>query len=184
MKRFLKDSRIARPMNESKLALGEESPRREPPLNMNRILVHFGMLGGIGKVPFAGGTAATLLAGVPAALVLDRLHGALSLAIVVLICILGTLAAEITIRDLGRQDPGEVVVDELAGYLLTMLWLPATWISLSGGFVLFRLFDIWKPWPVRWADANVKGGWGAMLDDLLAGLMAQFALRLLLTVSG
>ncbi|MCU0574712.1 MAG: phosphatidylglycerophosphatase A [Syntrophobacteraceae bacterium] len=151
---------------------------------MNRILLNFAMLGGIGKAPFAAGTVATLLVGVPAALLLANLPDALSLAVILLVCILGTLGAELAIRDLGRQDPGEVVVDELAGYLLTMLWLPATWLSLSAGFVLFRLFDIWKPWPVRWADANVKGGWGAMLDDLLAGLMAHVVLRLLPVVSG
>jgi len=141
------------------------------------------MLGGIGKAPFAGGTAATLLVGAPAALLLAGLPDALSPPFILLVCILGTLGAELAIRDLGREDPREVVVDELAGYLLTMLWLPATWLSLSAGFVLFRLFDIWKPWPVRWADANVKGGWGAMLDDLLAGLMAHVVLRLLLTFS-
>ncbi len=150
---------------------------------MDRILVNIAMLGGIGKAPYAGGTVATLLVGIPSAMILARLHGALSLAVLLLVCLVGTLGAHRAIRHFGREDPGQVVIDELAGFLLTMLWIPATWTSLSTGFVLFRLFDIWKPWPVRWADDQVKGGWGVMLDDLIAGLMAHILLRFLQVVS-
>jgi phosphatidylglycerophosphatase A len=141
-------------------------------------------LGGMGRAPLAGGTVATLVAGVPMALLVSHLHGALSLAVLGIVCVLGALGADRVIVEMGREDPGEVVVDELAGYLLTMLWLPATWTNLAAGFVLFRLLDIWKPWPIRWVDATVKGGWGAMLDDLLAGAMAHAILRLLSAATG
>lgn len=147
---------------------------------MNRSLVVLATLGGVGKCPFASGTVATLFPGIPAAMILAQTPAPIALLILLLITVLGTLGAEQAIRDLGRQDPREVVVDELAGYLVTMLWLPLSWVSLAAGFCLFRLFDIWKPWPIRWVDAEVKGGFGAMLDDVLAGLMAHFFLWLLL----
>ncbi|NTW34900.1 MAG: phosphatidylglycerophosphatase A [Syntrophobacteraceae bacterium] len=147
---------------------------------MNRFLIGLAMLGGIGKAPAAGGTLATLAAGIPAAFILAQFPGGVALAIVLGISVLGTFGAELTIRELGREDPREVVVDELAGFLITMLWLPASWVALLAGFALFRLFDIWKPWPIRWVDSNVKGGFGAMLDDILAGFLAHLVLRLLL----
>jgi phosphatidylglycerophosphatase A len=147
---------------------------------MTHFLVGLATLGGIGKCPVASGTAATLVPGVPVALLLAHMPDSAALITALLIIVLGTLGAEQAIRRLGREDPREVVVDELAGYVVTMLWLPPSWISLTGGFLLFRLFDIWKPWPVRWADAKVKGGLGAMLDDVLAGLMAHFSLWVLL----
>jgi phosphatidylglycerophosphatase A len=149
---------------------------------MNRFLVIFATLGGIGKCPFAGGSLATFMPGIPAAIILARTPAPFALFVVVFITVLGIFGAQQTIRELGREDPREVVVDELAGYLVTMLWLPISWVSVGAGFCLFRLFDIWKPWPVRWADAQVKGGLGAMLDDVLAGLMAHVLLRLLLAL--
>jgi phosphatidylglycerophosphatase A len=147
---------------------------------MNRFLIGLATLGAIGKAPAAGGTLATLAVGVPTAFLLAQLPAGIALSFVLLVSVLGTFGAELTIRKLGRQDPREVVVDELAGFLITMLWLPASWVTLTAGFALFRLFDIWKPWPIRWADAEIKGGFGAMLDDILAGLLAHLVLRLLL----
>jgi phosphatidylglycerophosphatase A len=149
---------------------------------MNRFLFLFATLGGIGKCPFASGSLATFVPGIPFAIMLAHAPASLALVVVVLITILGIFSAEQAIRQLGREDPREVVVDELAGYLLTMLWFPISWVSVSAGFCLFRLFDIWKPWPVRWADSQVKGGLGAMLDDILAGLMAHLVLRLFLAL--
>jgi phosphatidylglycerophosphatase A len=75
------------------------------------------------------------------------------------------------------EDPGVVVWDEFVGQWIalvpfTLLEIDAEWIEVAIAFGLFRLFDIWKPWPVRWADRQVHGGLGAMLDDALAGLLA------------
>lgn len=84
----------------------------------------------------------------------------------------GTLASNAIVKAKGAEDPQIVVVDEVAGMGVALLLAGHGWISLAIGFVLFRIFDIWKPWPVRWADRTVKGGFGVMLDDVLAGLYA------------
>lgn len=92
------------------------------------------------------------------------------------IFLLGTVASEALVRARATEDPQIVVIDEVAGMGITLLWAgPGVW-SLVAGFVLFRLFDIWKPWPVRLADRKVKGGFGVMLDDVLAGGYALVAL--------
>ncbi|HEC18821.1 MAG TPA: phosphatidylglycerophosphatase A, partial [Gammaproteobacteria bacterium] len=67
--------------------------------------------------------------------------------------------------------------DEFAGYLVTMIAAPAGWLWIAVGFVLFRFFDILKPWPIRWIDRQVHGGFGIMLDDLLAGVFAALVLQ-------
>ena len=77
-----------------------------------------------------------------------------------------------------------VVVDEVAGQWLTLLPAPFNPLCWALAFLLFRVFDIWKPWPVRWADRHVHGGLGIMLDDLLAAVYAALALLFLLAISG
>jgi phosphatidylglycerophosphatase A len=79
----------------------------------------------------------------------------------------------------GREDPGWFVLDEVAGYLVAVLWLPLSWPVLALAFLAFRLFDIWKPWPVRRLE-SVQGGWGVVLDDLMAGVYANILVRLVL----
>jgi phosphatidylglycerophosphatase A len=81
-------------------------------------------------------------------------------------------------RRLGVQDHGALVWDEVVAMWLTLLAAPRGWPWMVAGFALFRLFDIWKPWPVRWADRRVHGGLGVMLDDVLAGLYALVVLQL------
>lgn len=78
----------------------------------------------------------------------------------------------------GTDDPKEVVVDEVAGQWLVLAAIPADPALFALGFVLFRIFDIFKPWPVRWADRQVGGGLGIMLDDLLAALYGALILSL------
>ena len=82
---------------------------------------------------------------------------------------------------LGEHDFGGIVWDEIAGFLITMSLVPLSWQTLVSGFVLFRLFDIAKPWPIRWADRRVQGGFGIMLDDVLAGVIAGLLLLLSVT---
>ena len=92
---------------------------------------------------------------------------------------LGVWASNIAIARLRIADPGCIVWDEFVGQwiaLAPLLWFAHDWRSVLGGFALFRLFDIWKPWPVSWADRTVKGGIGVMLDDALAGLGAALLL--------
>jgi phosphatidylglycerophosphatase A len=81
-------------------------------------------------------------------------------------------AAEI----LGVHDHGGIVWDEMAGYWIAMAVTPVTWQTVFAGFLLFRLFDIWKPWPISWCDKKVHGGAGIMLDDVIAGVFAAILL--------
>ena len=86
---------------------------------------------------------------------------------------LGVVLCEQTSRDLGVHDHGGIVWDEWIGLWLTLLWLPTGVGWLVYGVALFRLFDIVKPWPIRWLDKQVHGGFGIMIDDVVAGLMAS-----------
>jgi phosphatidylglycerophosphatase A len=99
-------------------------------------------------------------------------------AMVIVFCV-GWWASERIVRADGLEDPSWVVIDEVAGQWLTLLVTPPSLLDYAVGFALFRLFDIWKPWPVSWADRHVKGGLGIMLDDVLAGLMGLVVLTLL-----
>lgn len=87
-------------------------------------------------------------------------------------------------RSMKLDDPGCVVWDEMVGLWLTLFALPLDPVSIVGGFLLFRLFDIVKPWPISWCDRNIKGGAGIMVDDLVAGLLAALVLRVILWLNG
>ena len=133
---------------------------------------------GSGLVPFASGTFGTLAA-VPL-VVLSGIFSPLSSALVLMIMTLVAIwSSQVVHNLLNRVDPSEVVIDEVAGFLLTMLWIPLSWETLLAGFLLFRLFDIWKPWPANAAE-RLHGGLGIVLDDLVAGLYANLGLRLTL----
>ena len=77
-----------------------------------------------------------------------------------------------------KKDPSQVVIDEIAGYLVTMTALPPTWGYMIAGFILFRIMDIVKPYPIRWIDQNIAGGYGIVLDDVLAGVFANIILQI------
>ena len=133
---------------------------------------------GSGLAPFASGTFGTLAAAPLVAL--SSLFSPLSRAIFLVIMILIAIwASQVVHRLLKKVDPSEVVIDEVAGFLLTMLWIPLSWGMLLAGFLLFRIFDIWKPWPAGPAE-QLHGGFGIVLDDLVAGLYANLGLRLIL----
>ncbi|MEY4966657.1 MAG: hypothetical protein RL274_2240 [Pseudomonadota bacterium] len=138
---------------------------------------------GIGYFQVAPGTVMSAVA-VPLA-ILIAIHGGGGvglLAASIAVFAIGVLACADHVRSTGRQDPSECVIDELAGQWLACAFavlpfggLRSDTISLPAfalAFGLFRLFDIWKPWPVSWADTNLKGGIGVMTDDMIAGLMA------------
>ncbi len=133
---------------------------------------------GTGLVPRAPGTAGTL-AGLPLVLII-KCFGSLYEALVLFVFVLlAVWAAERSYRLLGREDPPEVVIDEVAGYLLALFLLPASWLTISLGFLLFRIFDIWKPFPIKRLEA-VRGGPGIVLDDLVAGIYANLVMRVVL----
>jgi phosphatidylglycerophosphatase A len=126
---------------------------------------------GSGLSPKAPGTAGTLAA-LPLVLALSVLPLWLSALIIVFICGLGVYVSDVTSRDLGVDDHGGIVIDEVAGFAITMWALPADGWILLAGFLLFRFLDIVKPWPVRVFDQHVLGGLGVMADDIVAGLLA------------
>lgn len=137
---------------------------------------------GVGLAPRAAGTFGSLAALLPWWLWLRHLPVTYYLGIVVLAFALGVWASQWVIRRTRVEDPGVVVWDEFVGQWLALLLAPTGWPWIVAGFALFRLFDIWKPWPVRWADRELHGGFGAMADDALAGLMAFAVLQLLARV--
>jgi phosphatidylglycerophosphatase A len=104
--------------------------------------------------------------------------------LVALLFVFGVWICNITTRALGVEDHPGIVFDEMVGYWVTMIAVPATPVSVVAGFVLFRVMDIWKPWPIRWVDRKVSGGLGIMMDDVLAGFYACLLLQLLLTFLG
>lgn len=133
---------------------------------------------GAGLMPRAPGTMGTLAA-VPLALALDRL-GPLGFGIgFVVVTLIGTWAADDYCRATRQHDNQRIVVDEVAGYLLTLIAVPRSALYLLLGFILFRIFDIAKPPPIRWIDRHVHGGIGVMADDLGAGVYGGVLLWLL-----
>lgn len=138
-------------------------------------LLAFGL--GAGCSPKAPGTLGTLLAVVLyVPLGLLPLH--LYLAVTLVVVLVGVAICGATARDLDTHDHPGIVWDEIAGYLVTMVAIPYAWPWALAGFLLFRLFDIWKPWPIDWLDRRVGGGLGIMLDDLMAGLLALVCMHL------
>lgn len=91
--------------------------------------------------------------------------------------IFGVHICEYATKKLHVHDFGGIVWDEIVGYLITMGFFSFSWNSLVTGFLFFRLFDIFKPWPINWLDKKISGGLGIMLDDVLAGIFAAIALK-------
>jgi phosphatidylglycerophosphatase A len=140
------------------------------------LLLAFGF--GSGLAPKAPGTAGTLAA-VPLYLLLTPLSAVGYLGVVLAVALAGIWICGRASQTLGSHDHPGIVWDEFAGFLVTMIPASGSWISLLAGFVLFRFFDIWKPWPIRLADKKVGGGFGVMLDDLLAGIPAAVGVAVL-----
>lgn len=132
---------------------------------------------GIGLSPRAPGTVGSLVALVPWWFLLRQQPPWIYACALLLAFAVGVWAANWVIDRTGVQDPGVVVWDEFIGQWIALFMLPAGWPWVLLSFALFRLFDIWKPWPVRWADRKVHGGTGAMLDDVLAGVYALLAVQ-------
>jgi phosphatidylglycerophosphatase A len=143
---------------------------------------HFLAFGfGAGAMPVAPGTFGTLVA-IPLYIWLAPLPLLAYLAVVFVMLVLGIWLCHVTARDIGVHDHGGIVWDEIVGYLLTMVAAPPGWLWIVLGFILFRLFDIVKPWPIGLADKRVSGGFGIMLDDVIAALYAWLIMQLLVTV--
>lgn len=129
-----------------------------------------------GKSPFAPGTAGTAVA-LLLFLGVRNLSPAYYGILCVLLCGIGIWAAGEAELILGRKDHPSIVIDEIAGYLISLFLLPPTWGFVITGFILFRFFDIVKPWPLHGLQ-KVRGGLGVMLDDIGAGIYTNIALQI------
>ncbi len=139
--------------------------------------VHFCALGfGSGLIPLMPGTFGSLAA-IPLILLLAPAGNVIFITATILSSIAGVYFCGKTATDMGVHDHGSIVWDEVAGMLLTFLFVPLSMSTLIAGFVLFRIFDILKPWPIGPVDKTVHGGLGIMLDDILAGIMACVCLH-------
>ena len=139
---------------------------------------------GVGLLPVMPGTWASLAA-LPCAWTICSLFGRIGLAAAaVTIFAAGCWASSRVAEASAVKDPGTIVVDEVAGQWFALLTVALDPLSYFSAFSLFRVFDIWKPWPVHWADRHLQGGLGIMLDDLLAAGYAVLVLSVLLAIGG
>jgi phosphatidylglycerophosphatase A len=149
------------------------SPRRPDARFLVSHPAHFIALGfGAGLAPMAPGTVGTLVA-IPICWGLAQFMPLLAVAFVAIpLFLVGVWACEITGRDLGVADHGSMVWDEIVAFLPLAAISSASWITLLVAFGLFRLFDIWKPFPIREMERRWKGGFGVMIDDVVAAFYA------------
>lgn len=139
------------------------------------LLLAFGFGSGLSrKMPGTLGT----LAAVPIYLLLVQGPNWVYVAVTVISLLAGIWICDKAAQKLQVHDYGGIVWDEIAGFLITMCWLPVSWQSVLAGFALFRFFDIVKPWPIKWLDRHVEGGFGIMLDDVAAALFAAAVMRI------
>lgn len=134
---------------------------------------------GSGLAPKAPGTFGTLAAVLPW-LLLAQLPISVYGGVVLLAAVAGVWLCDVAAKRMQRDDPGSIVWDEWVGLWIALAGLPLEWPWILAGFLLFRLFDILKPWPVGWLDRRYHGGLGIMLDDIAAGAMAAVLLHLAL----
>jgi phosphatidylglycerophosphatase A len=126
---------------------------------------------GSGLSPKAPGTMGTLAA-IPLWLLMSQLSQPTYLVVIAIAAVAGIYICGSAADKTGVHDHGGIVWDEFVGFWIAMSFLPLSYVTVALGFVLFRLFDILKPWPIGWLDKKVSGGFGIMLDDIIAGLAA------------
>ena len=148
---------------------------------MRRLALLLATWWGVGYIPKAPGTAGTIAA-IPFFLLLSLLPLYGYLACVLAIGLVACWAAGAAEHIFQEQDSQRIVIDEVVGFFITMAALPPQWPYLIGGFCLFRCLDILKPPPIRLMERKIKGGYGVVLDDVLAGVYAQIALRVIAAV--
>lgn len=139
--------------------------------------VHFAAFGfGAGLMRRGPGTYGTLVA-IPVYLLIQHLALPYYLGFLVVTFAVGVYLCGATTKAMGVHDHSGIVWDEMVGYWLTMLLAPSGWFWVALGFFLFRVFDIFKPWPIGWLDRRVHGGLGIMVDDIVAAIYAAICLQ-------
>ncbi len=150
--------------------------------NLSKFIATFA---GVGLFPIAPGTIGSIAGlGVLWAISFassDFYQILLQLLFLIIFIPIGVIASSAYEKHFGKIDPKEVVVDEVVGIMITLFALPFTWINIIAGFILFRFFDIVKPFPIGKLQ-NIKGGWGIMADDIAAGIVSAAILRILINI--
>ena len=137
----------------------------------------------IGTVPVAPGTFGSII-GLPICFLISRLDILIGVICTVLFILLAIWVAAAAEKVLKKKDAGEIVIDEIAGLMVTFMGIPFTLKTVIVGFIIFRAFDIIKPFPIRFLEKKVAGGSGVVLDDVLAGLYGNLILRLAIYSTG
>ena len=145
---------------------------------MKNITLAFATGFGSGYIPWASGTWGSAV-GLLVLFGLQSLSPLSFLITLITLFFLGVWASTEAEKFFGEKDSGKIVIDEVVGQLISLFLIPLSWKSVLLGFLLFRLFDMWKPFPARWFQDHLKGGWGVMMDDVMAGIYVNFLLRLL-----
>ena len=145
---------------------------------MNYFILLFATGFGVGNSPIAPGTLGTLVA-IPIYYFLSENPSPLYEITLIGFFFLSVWISENAEAFFGKKDDPRIVIDEVMGFLITMLWLPKTILFIILGFFLFRFFDIVKPFPIRHLERQLKGGFGVVLDDVMAGIYANVVLHLL-----
>ncbi len=149
---------------------------------MSRVALFIATAGYVGLAPVAPGTWGSAV-GVGLLLLVRMTGGAVAEALLLgVVLVVGVWSSTMAERRYGRRDPGAIVIDEIAGMLIALFWLPVAWPGLVAGFLAFRIFDIVKPFPARAAE-RLPAGWGVMADDVVAGLYAYVTLRLVVAAA-
>ena len=151
--------------------------------NFKLLIAHpahfFGLGFGSGLAPKAPGTFGTLFA-LPLFWLISGYALNVQIIIIAALFIIGIYFCDITGKALGVIDHGAIVWDEIVAMMLVLVFTPQTWLGWLVAFCLFRLFDIWKPYPICYFDAKIKNGFGVMFDDLLAAIYAILVLKFIL----
>jgi phosphatidylglycerophosphatase A len=131
---------------------------------------------GSGFSPVAPGTAGTLI-GIPVVVSFQFLPTVVTLLATLSILLLSMWTAGVVTREIGIEDHPSIVIDEIAGYVVAMTMIPLTWWTVTAGFLVFRLLDIYKPPPASWVDQNCTGGFGITADDVVAGIYTNLIMH-------
>lgn len=133
----------------------------------------------IGNISFAPGTFGSIL-GIPLCFLLSKIGISMAVFLTLIFVLCAIWTAHEAQKILKTEDPGCVVIDEIAGMILTLTGLPFNIITVTAGFFLFRMLDIWKPYPIRLFERKFTGGVGIVMDDVAAGVLGNLVLRVML----
>ena len=137
----------------------------------------------IGNIPLAPGTFGTL-AGIPICFLLSQIDIQIAVSCIIIFILAAIFISREAEKILDKKDPGSVVIDEIAGIMVAIAGLPFNTVIVVSGFVIFRLLDIFKPFPIKQVEMNFTGGTGIVMDDVVAGVICNAILRLFIILVG